>query len=476
MLSRVRVGDQTDEDVEALKGLEDNEEIPRGSLSIFLTNELKDNYNKEQLALLTSEVVHIKAEDSKKDIHTKRVTVNVTSTNPHETGGLAADVQVALNARFMLTKNIDTEDGLVNGATGTIIKLEIPHSKPLLGALYIKFDDPKIGKQAKTASRHKGLVPIRAVTAPFSISERASSILVERKQFPGTLAWGITVHKAQGSTFEQMIGDMTLSEKKSNTMPGQIYTMLSRAKEMKGLKLKSFQADKIKVNSSALQEMKRLQSMVKDLATLNISEDSKAIGFLNIRSLKEHYQDLCQNDLSEKLDFLCLSETKVKDYSRYQLEGMTCVCSRTPHGSAVFTKYHDVQHFQIMIKKTEVLVVLADDTLVASMYVPPNIPWSELSIELRGIAQQLNDLSNEHQALHTVLGGDFNADYQRLAAISKLMLEYGLQQLVQTPTHERGAILDVIFSSLPEYCTVLNIPLWFTDHHAVVIQQQNFDL
>ena len=54
LLSRVRVGEQTDEDMEALKGLEKNEEIPRGSLSIFLTNELKDNYNKKQLSLLTS--------------------------------------------------------------------------------------------------------------------------------------------------------------------------------------------------------------------------------------------------------------------------------------------------------------------------------------------------------------------------------------------------------------------------------------
>ena len=133
-----------------------------------------------------------------------------------------------------------------------------------------------------------------------------------------------------------MIGDMTLSEKKSNTMPGQIYTMLSRAKEMKGLKLKSFQADKIKVNSSALQEMKRLQSMEKDLTTLNISEDSKAIGFLNIRSLKEHYQDFCQNDFSEKLDFLCLSETKVKDYSRYQLEVDMCMFKDSPWISSIY--------------------------------------------------------------------------------------------------------------------------------------------
>ena len=144
ILSRVRLGEQTTEDINQLKELEKNANVPEGCLSVFLTNALKDDYNEKQLRLLPTEVFKIKAKDSKRDLHTKRVPVTVTSTNPHETGGLGNEIQVALNAKYMQTKNVDTEDGLVNGATGTIMKLEIPQANPLEGTLYVKFDDPNI--------------------------------------------------------------------------------------------------------------------------------------------------------------------------------------------------------------------------------------------------------------------------------------------------------------------------------------------
>lgn len=41
-------------------------------------------------------------------------------------------------------------------------------------------------------------------------------------------------------------------------MPGQIYTMLSRAKSMKGLELCAFDDKMVKVNETTLQEMERL--------------------------------------------------------------------------------------------------------------------------------------------------------------------------------------------------------------------------
>lgn len=131
ILSRIRLGEHTTEDVTLLKDLENNSNVSEGSISIFLTNVLKDLYNENQLNLLSSEVFTIKAKDTRRDIYTKRVPVQVTSINPHETGGLEAEIKVALNARYMQTKNVDTEDGLVNGATGTIVKLDKLYHHPI---------------------------------------------------------------------------------------------------------------------------------------------------------------------------------------------------------------------------------------------------------------------------------------------------------------------------------------------------------
>ena len=94
----------------------------------------------------------------------------------------------------MHTKNTDLSDGLVNGATGVITHIEIDVNKPLDGTIYVKFDSYLYDKQAKQQSKYPGSVPTKAATDTLIFSEKALSIKVERTQYPGTLAWGMTVH------------------------------------------------------------------------------------------------------------------------------------------------------------------------------------------------------------------------------------------------------------------------------------------
>ena len=48
----------------------------------------------------------------------------------------------------MLTVNVDTEDRLVNGSIGTIVRI-VCGSYPLNGTLYIDFDDKAAGNSRK---------------------------------------------------------------------------------------------------------------------------------------------------------------------------------------------------------------------------------------------------------------------------------------------------------------------------------------
>ncbi|XP_070573805.1 uncharacterized protein [Ptychodera flava] len=77
------------------------------------------------IILTASTVLTIPAQDTKKDLHTSRAKVIVTSKNPHETAGLRDEIKIAVGARYMHTKNTDLSDGLVNGATGEITHIEI---------------------------------------------------------------------------------------------------------------------------------------------------------------------------------------------------------------------------------------------------------------------------------------------------------------------------------------------------------------
>jgi len=393
LLSRVRVGQHKKDDVNKLKELEKNCNVPNDALSVFLTNQLKDVYNKTQLGHLTSETYTITAKDSKRDLNTKRVVVNVTSSNMHETAGLAGEIQFAENAKYMQTKNVDIQDGLVNGATGTIMKLDISADKPLNGTIYVRFDDPKIGKQAKSKSRYKNLVPIKAITAGFSITDKSSSVQVERTQFPGTLAWGITVHKSQGSTFEQMIGDMTTPTGNTNTMPGQIYTMLSRSKSMKGLKLCAFDSKKIKVNETALQEMERLKknNLLQPItlhSALQPPESSFCVLYLNIRSLKEHFEDISQYIDPEYCGILCFSETKVYNYSKYKLHNMECIANKRgtdKHGNVIYSTLSGSEEILFQADIMEIVAVKTRNLLVVSVYTPPGQCFQRLLKEIENL-------------------------------------------------------------------------------------------
>ena len=63
------------------------------------------------LKMLDSEIVSIEALDSTKDLNTHTTAINLDKQNIHNTGGLSFKVDLAEGPRWILTKNIDLQDG-----------------------------------------------------------------------------------------------------------------------------------------------------------------------------------------------------------------------------------------------------------------------------------------------------------------------------------------------------------------------------
>ena len=131
----------------------------------------------------------------------KNVSINkinkVLNRNQSETGGLAEILKIKINARVMLTVNIDFHDRLVNGQLGT--EMHIEGNSQGISKIYLKFDDTRAGLKAMNADifgMQNSWVPTEKTEADIKIKlSKNSSSIIKRTQDPLMFAWGCTVHK-----------------------------------------------------------------------------------------------------------------------------------------------------------------------------------------------------------------------------------------------------------------------------------------
>lgn len=134
-------------------------------------------------------------------------------------------------AYVMCIANLDLTIGIANGTTGIVVDFT-PEKLPI-----VQFDKHKIviGKKEWKSENVPGI-----------------SIF----QIPLILAWGITIHKAQGLTLDKAIIDIG----KDLFEAGQMYVALSRIKSLDGVYLKEFNINNLKINYKVLNYYKILEN------------------------------------------------------------------------------------------------------------------------------------------------------------------------------------------------------------------------
>lgn len=109
----------------------------------------------------------------------------------------------------MIIRNIDVQDGLVNGAQGTLVDF-LP-SQQHVKAILVKFDKPDIGQTARATSSldesqyPKDVVPIPRVDVSFSTCSRKQGLTITWTQFPLKLCFACTIHKVQGLSVDNLV-------------------------------------------------------------------------------------------------------------------------------------------------------------------------------------------------------------------------------------------------------------------------------
>ncbi len=228
ILNRIRLNEHSEDDIFFIKGLMDNE-VDGEPIELVSSNRIANEKNQKQLNNLNSTEFVYKKIIIKKDcdILAEFLTKQFDKLGLHE-------IKLKKGCKVLLIKNINVENGLVNGASGMIIDLSPSH-------VTVQFDNGNVAD---------------VNYMEWSVEDPINENKVCFSQIPLILAYAITIHKSQSLTLTSASLDL-----KDCFCNHQVYVALSRMTNSKNIHIKSFNEKKILVNRKTLKYINSLDSI-----------------------------------------------------------------------------------------------------------------------------------------------------------------------------------------------------------------------
>jgi len=210
ILNAVRENDQASKALRSLsRRVVDEANYPKEAIYLAATNAVVDRINNSRLAALPGAAF---------EFSPRRTGIFPASMSPTD-----EPLVLKIGAQVMCLIN-NAGEGYVNGHIGTVVRID-----QVAQAIEIELQDSsahvKIGRYTWKNYRY-GVVKDAGGSSRLN-----KSAVGTYQQFPLRLAWAITIHKAQGKTFERAIIDLG----RGAFDAGQTYVALSRLRSMEGL-------------------------------------------------------------------------------------------------------------------------------------------------------------------------------------------------------------------------------------------------
>ena len=476
LLCRVRTGSQTKHDLQIIQSREISKtdpEYPVMAPHLFALNKDVDEHNCKMLESIATpaQQITLYAQEDKTDT-TGEINISSlnSSTKRKETGGLETVLRTAKGAKVMMTINVDTSDGLVNGVMGEVIDF-IRNNNGKVIIILIQFENCRVGQKARESSpykhSHPTCVPVKRHSTQYEKAGRQAT-RIGRKQFPLTLSWAVTIHKMQGLTLEMLVLSMKNALKYNN---GQAYVGISRVKALKKLYITDYDERAFKTNKEVEKHMDEMRNNrlpaipLPQFSTL-CKTDHITIGHLNVCYFFNKLEDLTSPNeslLYKKVDIMCFTETYIAKrrnvkrftemygYKDFRLDVESAFDHGNLHGVMICAsiKLNPIELPSVKIPPGLQAKVIATcigkkKLVVAVVYRPPPMKMATFCIKMEELLLSLP------QGVPRVIVGDFNEDLmvKNDTQLERLFAHHGLHQKVKQPTTDSGTCIDHVYSSI----------------------------
>ncbi|TNJ28558.1 Rrm3p helicase [Giardia muris] len=161
-------------------------------------------------------------------------------------------ITLAIGAQVLITKNLDVQKGICNGSQGVVIGIYYREASKRVSGRGLTMQH--VPEKNLNVVDDDVVVELQLATTKYSLrpylyefKQSQERVKGTRAQFPLALAYAISIHKCQGMTLDNAIVDL-----KAAFSEGQVYVAISRLRSLEGLRMTSFQQDKVRANELAM--------------------------------------------------------------------------------------------------------------------------------------------------------------------------------------------------------------------------------
>ena len=456
LLNRIRVGKQTEEDMELLSTRvrpKNHEDIRNADMYVGckrkdvakMNNEYFMKLGKREKARIMAK--HHQETQKKYKPYISKKDGSVGSTS------FMDELWLKLDAKVMLIHNIDIPDMLTNGQIGTLVDM-IKCNDNQVELLVIKLVNKKAGemnrkKNPSLSQKYPECVFIERVTMQYSLRKKSNDIGTTATviQFPVRLSYATTAHKIQG---QSLLHPMKVAMNIDSAFEcGQAYVMLSRIQSIDQLYIVGNLSDsKIMTSMQALNESKRLEdiSFNKNPPPWHLKDKNAVrIATVNCAGLIPHLRDIRKDEKLLEANVIHILETSLpsqSDTSNITIEGYIGNYINIANGKGIasfcredtqIVKLKEIREHTLQIVKYDIHGIES-----IAIYRSSNHSLIEVTREIEKIV---------NVAKPTIVTGDFNECNIKNGnnSIVLRLTKLGFKQLVKDATHIEGGHIDHMY-------------------------------